>query len=191
MKKPAILLAALFTLPAIANAHTGAGSAHGFVHGFEHPILGLDHLLAMLAIGLWAAQTGGRALWAVPLTFVGTMAIGGALGMAGISLPFIEPGITLSVLLLGLMVAFAVRLPLAAAVPLVAGFAMLHGHAHGVEMPPDASGLTYVAGFLIATAALHIAGIGIGMGIQRAAKAPLVRATGAAIAIAGVALTVL
>lgn len=191
MKKPAILLAALFAVPAIANAHTGAAPAHGFVHGLEHPIFGIDHLLAMLAIGLWAAQTGGRARWAVPLAFVGTMAIGGALGMAGISLPLIEPGITLSVLLLGLMIAFAVRLPLAAAVPLVALFAVFHGHAHGAEMPAGVSGLTYAAGFLIATAALHVAGIGLGMGIQHAAKAPFVRATGAAIAIAGVALAVL
>lgn len=190
MKKPALLLAALFSLPAIANAHTGAGPTHGFFHGFEHPIFGLDHLLAMLAIGLWAAQIGGRALWAVPLTFVATMAVGGALGMAGISLPFIEPAITLSVLLLGLMIAFAVRLPLAAATPLVAIFAIFHGHAHGAEMPADVSGLAYAAGFLAATAALHAAGIGLGIAIQQTTRAAITRAAGAAIAVAGLAMFV-
>lgn len=185
MKKIALPLAAFLALPALAHAHTGAGSTHGFVHGLEHPIFGLDHLLAMIAVGLWAAQTGGRALWAVPATFVGVMALGGALGMAGVAVPFIEPGILTSVLLLGLLIAFAVRLPLAASMALVAVFAVFHGTAHGAEMPTDASGLAYATGFLLATAALHAAGIALGFGIKRATPAPLTRFAGAAIAVAG------
>ncbi len=189
MKNPTLPLAALLlALPTLAHAHTGAGSTHGLTSGFAHPILGLDHLLAMVAIGLWAAQTGGRALWAIPATFVGVMALGGALGIAGVAVPFIEPGILVSVLLLGLLIALAVRLPLAAALPLVGLFALFHGAAHGDEMPPDASGLTYAAGFLLATAALHAAGIGLGLGFNRLADAPLVRFAGAAIVVTGLTL---
>jgi len=189
MKKPALplaLLAALLALPAVAQAHPGHGLAQGFTPGFAHPLLGLDHELAMIAIGLWAAQAGGRALWAVPATFVGVMALGGALGMAHVPVPFIEPGIAASVLILGLLIAFAVRLPLAAAVPLVALFAIFHGHAHGAEMPETASSASYGIGFLLATAALHGAGIGMGILVQRFTVAPVIRFAGAAIAMAGI-----
>lgn len=186
MKKTAILLAALSALPAIANAHPGSGAAHGFSHGFQHPIFGLDHLLAMIAVGLWAVQTGGRAVWAIPLAFVGTMALGGAIGMADIPLPLIESGIATSVLLLGLLLVFAVRLPLAAATSLVALFAIFHGHAHGSEMPADASGVLYGAGFLLATIALHATGITLG--IRDVNRAPITRLAGAGVAMAGVAL---
>jgi urease accessory protein len=189
MKKltlPLATLAALLALPAAAHAHVGVGSTHGFAHGFEHPLFGLDHLLAMIAVGLWAAQVGGRALWAVPTTFVGVMALGGALGMMGVPVPFIEPGIAASVLILGLLIAFAVRMPLAAAVPLVGLFAIFHGHAHGAEMPENASGAAYAVGFMLATAALHGVGIGLGMAIQRFTAAPVIRFAGAAIAVAGV-----
>ncbi|HEY8900985.1 MAG TPA: HupE/UreJ family protein [Chthoniobacterales bacterium] len=189
MKKTALPLAtfaALLALPTVAHAHPGHGLAQGFAPGFSHPLIGLDHQLAMVAIGLWAAQAGGRAMWAVPATFVGVMALGGALGMMQVPVPFIEPGIAASVLILGLLIAFAVRMPLAAAVPLVGLFAIFHGHAHGAEMPENASGAAYAVGFMLATAALHGVGIGLGMAIQRFTAAPVIRFAGAAIAVAGV-----
>jgi urease accessory protein len=187
MKKIALPAAALLLLPSLAQAHPGHDAA-GFSHGFAHPFSGLDHLLAMLAVGLWAAQMGGRARWAVPATFVGVMALGGVLGMTGLHLPMVESGIAASVLVLGLLIALAARLPLAAAMPLVGLFAIFHGFAHGAEMPVNASGVEFAAGFVLATAALHAAGIALGMGIQRATPAPLVRFSGAAIAVAGVAI---
>ena len=186
MKKLALFLAALLLAPTLAHAHTGVGDTSGFTHGFEHPLFGLDHLLAMVAVGLWAAQIGGRALWAVPATFVSVMAVGGALGIAGVPVPFVEQGIATSVLLLGLLIALAVRMPLGFSVPLVALFAICHGHAHGAEMPATASGFQYAAGFMIATAALHCVGIGLGILIQRHTAAPVLRVAGAAIAVAGV-----
>lgn len=186
MKKFSLLLAALLLAPTLAQAHTGVGDTNGFAHGFGHPLTGLDHLLAMIAVGLWAAQIGGRALWAVPLSFVSVMAVGGVLGIAGVPVPFVEQGIATSVLLLGLMIAFAVRMPLGFSVPLVALFAICHGHAHGAEMPASASGLAYAVGFMIATAFLHCIGIGLGILIQRYTAAPVLRLAGAAIAVIGV-----
>ena len=177
--------------PAIASAHTGIGATTGFLHGFWHPIGGIDHVLAMVAVGLFAAQLGGRALWAVPATFVAVMAAGGALGMAGLALPAVEVGIALSVLVLGLVVLAGRRWPLGLAMALVAVFAVFHGHAHGSEMPVDASGLSYGLGFMLATALLHLAGIGLGIGLGRLAATEggrLTQASGAAIALAGVVL---
>jgi len=177
----AIAAFTLLLLPSLAHAHTG-GHATGFWHGAEHPVSGLDHILAMVAVGLWAAQLRGRALWAVPASFVGVMALGGVLGVAGIAMPFVEQGIVLSVLALGVLVAAAVRLPLAASVALGGLFAIFHGHAHGAEMPAAASGLTYGAGFVLATALLHLSGIGLGMLLQKSPKVQVVRFAGAAIA---------
>ena len=177
--------------PAIASAHTGIGATTGFLHGFWHPIGGIDHVLAMVAVGLFAAQLGGRALWAVPATFVAIMAAGGTLGMAGVALPAVEVGIALSVLVLGLVVLAGRRWPLGLAMALVAVFAVFHGHAHGSEMPVDASGLSYGLGFMLATALLHLAGIGLGIGLGRLAATEggrLIQASGAAIALAGVVL---
>ena len=177
--------------PAIASAHTGIGATTGFLHGFWHPIGGIDHVLAMVAVGLFAAQLGGRALWAVPATFVAIMAAGGTLGMAGVALPAVEVGIALSVLVLGLVVLAGRRWPLGLAMALVAVFAVFHGHAHGSEMPVDASGLSYGLGFMLATALLHLAGIGLGIGLGRLAATEggrLTQASGAAIALAGVVL---
>jgi urease accessory protein len=162
------LLVAIF--PAAALAHTGAGATSGFVHGFGHPISGIDHLLAMIMVGILAWQMGGRALWLVPTTFVAVMAIGGALGMAGVDVPFVETGIALSVIVLGAAVAFGVKPPVAAVVALVGVFAVFHGHAHGAEMPEDAGGLAYALGFMLATAALHAAGIGVGFLLGRASR---------------------
>jgi urease accessory protein len=130
--------------------------------GFVHPFTGLDHLLAMLAVGLWAAQLGARWTWAVPLAFVGSMALGGALGFAGVSLPFVEPMIAASVLVLGLVVAVGVRLRWSA-LGLVGIFAVFHGIAHAAEMPHEVSRLVYASGFVLATALLHAAGVGLGM----------------------------
>lgn len=189
MKKQLPLLLAVFSLaPALAHAHTGFGGSHGFSHGLEHPFFGLDHFLAMVAVGLWAAQVGGRALWAIPATFVSVMAIGGALGIAGLPVPMVEQGIATSVLLLGLFIALAVRMPLAFSIPVVALFAVCHGQAHGAEMPVNASGLAYAAGFLIATAVLHGAGIALGILTQQTATIRALRVAGAAIAVTGAAL---
>jgi urease accessory protein len=177
-------------LPTFAYAHVGAGAAGGFLHGVMHPAMGLDHVCAMVAVGLWAAQLGGRAIWAVPLTFVGVMALGGALGMAGVALPFAEQGIVLSVLMLGVLVAAAIRLPLGVSSTMVALFALCHGHAHGTEMPASLSAMAYASGFLLATATLHLLGILGGLGMQRAAQKRLLPVAGATIALCGVYLAV-
>lgn len=181
---PATLLAA--TSPALA--HTGVGDTHGFIHGFMHPIGGLDHVLAMVAVGLFAAHLGGRALWAVPAAFVTLMAVGGALGMNGVDVPYVEIGIGVSVVVFGAILAAGIALPVGLAMGLVGFFAIFHGHAHGAEMPQDATGAAYAAGFMIATALLHAAGVGLGMGAARFASTVAVRLGGAAMAAAGVGL---
>ncbi|OGA28252.1 MAG: urease accessory protein [Betaproteobacteria bacterium RIFCSPLOWO2_12_61_14] len=182
-----VVLGAL--LPTFAHAHVGLGEAGGFLHGLTHPTSGLDHVCAMLAVGLWAAQTGGRSIWAVPLTFVGVMALGGALPMLGIGLPFVERGILLSVLLLGVLIAASVRLPLWLGSGMVGLFALWHGHAHGAEMPALASGIDYALGFMLATALLHVIGIAFGLGMQRRAREHVIRAAGASIALCGMYLS--
>jgi urease accessory protein len=182
-------LAAIFaSIPALASAHTGVGSTAGFIHGFSHPISGIDHILAMVAVGIFAANLGGRALWAVPLTFMALMAAGGAIGIAGMPLPFVEIGIGLSIIVLGLLVAVRVEWPVASAMVLVGLFAMFHGHAHGTEMPVDVSGAAYAIGFVTATGLLHLAGIAIGLGIAATGgrySHRITQAGGAAVAIAG------
>ncbi|WP_435626682.1 HupE/UreJ family protein [Candidatus Ferrigenium straubiae] len=178
-------------MPSLAYAHTGIGDASGFLHGLAHPAGGLDHVCAMLAVGLWAAQTGGRSLWAVPLTFVGVMALGGALPMLSIGLPFVEQGIVLSVLLLGVLIAASIRLPLWLAGSMVGLFALWHGQAHGAEVPAWASGMSYALGFALATASLHAAGIAFGLGMQRhRLHERFVRLTGSGIALCGIYLAV-
>jgi len=146
-------LAALAALaPTLAFAHPGvAGHTHGFLHGFSHPIGGIDHILAMVAVGIFAANLGGRALWAVPLTFMGFMAVGGTLGILGVPLPFVEVGIAMSIVVLGIAVAVNWDWPVTAAMAMVGLFAVFHGHAHGTEMPLDASGAAYAAGFVAAS----------------------------------------
>lgn len=195
MEHRALLRLTLATLvasvPSAAFAHTGVGDTAGFSHGFWHPITGLDHVLAMVMVGVLAWQLGGRALWLVPGTFVLVMALGGALGTAGVTVPYVEVGIALSVVALGAMVAFGVRLPLAAAMAVAGLFAVFHGHAHGAEMPESAAGLAYGLGFMLATALLHAAGVGIGflIGWLGAKQGPVVvRSTGATTALAGVAI---
>lgn len=174
-----------------AFAHTGHGDASGFTHGFMHPVGGLDHVLAMVAIGLYAALLGKRALWLVPAAFVAVMALGAAAGVAGYPLPYVEIGIALSVVMLGLAVALRINLPSLAAMALVSSFAIFHGHAHGTEMPQNLSGYEYAAGFLLATALLHCAGIVLGLLVGRLSETSgrrFAQATGGAIALAGLAL---
>jgi len=163
------LLATAFVLaPTLAFAHPGLlGHTHDLASGFVHPFSGLDHILAMVAVGLFAAQLGGRALWAVPASFVGMMAAAGVAGMSGIALSLTETGIALSVIVLGGAVALRLALPVAAATALVGFFAIFHGYAHGLETPETASGLLYGLGFVAATAALHALGIGLGLALGR------------------------
>jgi urease accessory protein len=184
-------LAACVLAPSLAFAHTGIGQTVGFAHGFTHPVSGLDHVLAMILVGVLAWQLGGRALWLVPTTFVSVMAIGGALGMMGISVPFVEAGIAFSVIVLGAVVALGIRAPLAIAAGVVGLFAIFHGHAHGSEMPAAAAGIAYAAGFMLATSVLHIAGIAIGYLIGKISEqqgAIVMRSAGAIAAVAGIGL---
>jgi len=186
----AALLLVTATAPTLAHAHMGVGETSGLLHGLSHPFLGIDHLAAMVAVGLWAAQRGGRAIWMVPLTFVTVMLMGGAMGIAGVPVPLVEPGIVASLLVLGVLIAAAVRLPLAAASLLVALFAVFHGYAHGVETPETASGLTYGVGFITATAILHACGIGLALLARQWGSTRLVRYAGGATAALGVYLSV-
>jgi urease accessory protein len=182
---------AAFLAPTAALAHVGVGNSSGFMHGFMHPLRGLDHQLAMILVGVFAYQLGGRALWLVPLTFVSVMALGGFLGVAGIPVPFVEIGIALSVIMLGAVVAFGVKAPLAVAMGAVGLFAIFHGHAHGSEMPLDASGFEYGIGFMLATAALHAVGIFIGFLIGVSGRTfgnNVYRLAGGLASVAGVAL---
>jgi urease accessory protein len=188
--RAAIAVAAVAASSGGALAHTGAEHALSFASGFQHPLTGLDHMLAMVAVGLWAGLNGGRALWAWPVAFVGVMVLGGALGIAGIALPLVESGILASVVVLGLLVLMAVRLPVAIGAALVAAFALLHGHAHGAELPGDAAAATYAAGFAIATTVLHAIGLGVAHLAGSASGLLLVRGAGALVAAAGVALAV-
>ncbi len=186
--------AALLTLAATAaQAHTGIGAADGFGYGFAHPLGGLDHVLAMVAVGLFAAQLGGRALWLVPLSFIAMMIAGGSLAVAGFGLPLVEIGIALSVVAFGLAVAAGFRLPALAAMALVGFFASFHGYAHGAEMPDSISGFDYATGFVLATALLHAAGIAIGIAAEKLGHAfghPALRTAGSQIAFAGAALLI-
>jgi urease accessory protein len=191
MYRRALLPTMLLFLSSAAQAHTGVGDTNGFSHGFLHPVGGIDHVLVMVAVGLFAVHLGGRALWLVPLSFVSMMIAGGALGTAGVGLPFVDIGIGLSVVMLGIAVAFGVNLPTAAAMAMVGLFAIFHGHAHGAEMPESVSGLGYAAGFVIATATLHGCGIGLGLLLGKLSEAQEIRISrlaGSAMALAGLAI---
>ncbi len=180
-----ILASASLAGPALA--HTGAGAVHGFGAGLLHPLTGVDHLLAMVAVGLWAGLTGGRARLAYPLAFVAMMLAAGWWGMSGASLPGVEAGIAVSIVILGLAIVVRATPPLAAGAAACAIFAIFHGHAHGAELPEGASGPGYAAGFVIATAGLH--GAGLVLAAQLARYAPMVaRALGGGLVLAGVAI---
>lgn len=177
--------ALLLVAAAPAWAHEQAGQAAGFLAGLMHPVSGLDHVLAMVAVGLWGVQLGASAIWLLPVTFPLVMAVGGFLGLVGVPLPGVEVGIAASAILLGAMVALQARPPLALAALLVAAFAVFHGHAHGTELPEGQSGLMYSVGFVVATGLLHAAGIGIGLVHRWSAGRIALRGAGAAVGLAG------
>ena len=178
--------ALLFLLIAApAHAHVEKGSAAGFLAGLRHPVTGLDHVIAMVCVGLWGAQLGPPAVWLLPVTFPLVMAFGGFLGLVGVPLPGVEVGIALSAILLGLAVAREAEPPLWAAAALVAFFAIFHGHAHGTELPPGQSGILYSIGFVIATGCLHATGIAIGLVHRWGAGRVALRVAGVLVALAG------
>jgi len=181
---PTLLLLLLWSTR--AHAHILGDASGGFVSGFEHPISGLDHILAMVSVGLWGAQLGAPAIWALPVTFPMVMAFGGMLGLMGVPLPGTEVGIALSAIGLGAVVATEARPPLIFAALLVGFFAIFHGHAHGTELPPEQSALLYSMGFVIATGGLHAVGIGIGVVHRWTWGRYLLRAAGAVVAMGGV-----
>jgi urease accessory protein len=166
MRRLPIILASLL-FPTAAFAHPDISHAAGLLHGFEHPLGGVDHILAMVAVGVFAFVLGGRALLLVPLSFVGMMTVGFMLGANGINLPFVELGIALSSVVIGGAAALGRPMPMAGAMTLVGVFAIFHGHAHGAEMPADVGGALYVAGFIAATALLHLIGIAVALGVSK------------------------
>lgn len=181
----AALLSILVVAP--ASAHTGEGLTGGFLSGFAHPITGWDHVVAMVAVGLWGAFLGRPAIWILPVVFPLVMALGAAAGVAGIPLPQVETGIALSAVVLGLVVALALRAPIWIAAIIVGFFGVFHGYAHGTELPDSANPFAFAVGFVIATGLLHVLGIAFGLLTRWPAGTVAVRAGGAAIAVAGVA----
>jgi urease accessory protein len=171
--------------PAAAFAHVRGGEAVGFTSGVLHPVSGLDHVLAMIAVGLWGAQLGAPAVWLLPVTFPMVMAFGGMLGLMGVAIPGIEVGIALSAIGLGVAVCCEARPKLWVAALLVGVFAIFHGHAHGTELPPGANGLLYSIGFVMATGLLHATGIGIGLVHRWPTGQIALRGAGALVALAG------
>ena len=188
-----LVTVALLLAPSVAFAHPGHGEGGSLLAGFIHPFSGIDHLLAMTAVGLFAANLGGRALWAVPATFVAMMALGGVFGAAGVSLPFAETAIALSVLVFGFVIFSGMTPPVLAAMALVGIFAIFHGHAHGTEMPVGGSGVVYGIGFMVATTLLHGFGITLGLAIRWFDDVPrrrAMQACGVAIALIGAGITI-
>lgn len=182
-----VALAVTLLTASVANAHEVTGSAGGFLSGFTHPLLGWDHVAAMVAVGLWGALLGLPAIWVLPVVFPLIMAGGAVLGIVGVPIPAVEIGIATSAVVLGAMVAFAARPPLWVAIVLVGAFAVFHGYAHGAELPAGTAAAVYVVGFVVSTGLLHLVGIGIGLlGKWHWGRAS-VRAAGGAIALAGVA----
>ena len=182
MKTKIGLVLLLLALPSVVQAHE-VGNSGGFMSGLSHPVLGLDHLLAMISVGILSAQMGGRAVWTVPSAFVGVMLVGGLMGIYGIPLFSVELGIALSVMVLGIAIAADKRLPMLFAMIAVGFFALFHGHAHGTEMPELADPALYALGFIIGTALIHIVGVGIGLISKTVSFGPqLLRYVGAGIA---------
>jgi urease accessory protein len=181
---PAAACLAMLAAPS-AFAHVGAGEAYGFLTGFLHPLSGLDHVLAMVAVGLWGAQLGTPAIWVLPLAFPLVMAAGALLGFVGVHIPGVEFGIAASAIVLGTAVALELRPALTVAALIVGAFAIFHGHAHGTELPAGQSALLYSIGFVIATGGLHALGIGIGTVHRRPWGRKLLRAAGTAVTAGG------
>jgi len=186
-----VLAVALAMQAGIALAHSaGHGEVAGFTSGFLHPLLGMDHLLAMVAVGLWGAFLGAPAIWVLPVVFPMVMAFGGVLGLAGVPLPGVEVGVAASAIVLGLMVASAARPPLIVAAVIVGLFAIFHGHAHGTELPDAGNALTYSLGFVVSTGLLHVGGIAFGLLVRWPAGRIAVRVAGGMIGLAGVVFMV-
>jgi len=184
-------LVLLLIIPSVAMAHTGVGDASGFMHGFSHPIYGVDHLLAMVAVGLWAVQIGGRATWIVPSAFVAVMIVGGVFGFSDVTIPFIESGILASILIMGILIAGAFRLPMLISVFIVGFFAMFHGYAHGAEMPVSIGAVSYSLGFALSTAIIHSVGIASGLGLRQLNFEKVARYAGGAIMLSGLYLAMI
>jgi urease accessory protein len=182
------MLVCLLALPGIAFAHPGPHHALDLWAGLVHPFTGLDHLLAMIAVGICAAGFDRKAMWVLPAAFPIAMTAGAALGFAAIQLPLIEPMIAISVVVLGLAVAAGVRLPVTAGAGMIALFAIFHGYAHGFEAPVNGAILGYAAGFICATVSLHLVGVAVGMWFARANRAMVRRISGSFIALTGAAL---
>jgi len=182
-------LAALMVLASSSPsfAHTEGGAGGGFISGFTHPILGWDHVVAMVAVGLWGAFLKKPAIWLLPVVFPVVMAMGGALGVVGVPVPAVEAGIAASAIVLGAMIAFALKPPLPVAAVIVGAFAVFHGHAHGTELPEAANAIAYSVGFVIATGMLHLGGIAFGLLVRWPQGRIAVRAAGGVIALVGVA----
>ncbi|MDQ0561515.1 urease accessory protein [Rhizobium mesoamericanum] len=180
-----LVFTALLYSTGVAEAHVGTGGASGFIAGFLHPITGLDHVVAMIAVGLWGAQLGKPAIWMLPITFPLVMAFGGFLGLLGVPMPGVEIGIALSGVLLGAAVLTETRPPLFAAAILVGVFAIFHGYAHGAELPLGENALFFSLGFVIATGLLHAVGIVIGLLYQWPWGKITVRAAGGAVGAVG------
>lgn len=179
------LIIVLLLIPSLVSAHTGTGSHNGWLHGFTHPLSGLDHVLAMIAVGLWAAQMGSRIIWLIPLIFAAVMGLGGLLGIITLPMAFAEYGIMLSLLVLGALLACQKHLPLSASIILVGLFALSHGYAHGSEMPHSISIFSYAAGFMLATMLLHLCGIGLALMARNFASVSWIRFGGIMIACYG------
>ncbi len=186
-RAPLLLTLMTFGLATPAFAHTEGGIAGGFISGFSHPILGWDHVVAMVAVGLWGAFLERRATWLLPVVFPLVMSVGGAMGVVGLPLPAVETGIAASAIVLGCMIAFAVRPPLPVAAVIVGAFAIFHGHAHGTELPESSNAIAYSVGFVLATGMLHLAGIGFGFLIRYPKGRVAVRLAGGLIALVGLA----
>ncbi|HCI52410.1 MAG TPA: urease accessory protein UreJ [Gallionella sp.] len=183
-----IFLPVLLVMPEFAQAHTGIGEFSGLAHGMLHPFSGLDHLVAMIAVGLWAAQSGGRALWLAPTVFVLVMAMGGQLGMSVNPLYLNEAGILASLLVLGTLIAASIRLPLFLSLALVGLFALFHGYAHGAELPHSVSALSYMLGFMLSTAMLHFAGVLMATLLAKNGGSYVLRLAGLLIAVFGLCI---
>jgi urease accessory protein len=185
-----LILASALISPVTVLAHNPTGVAGGFASGFMHPLTGIDHILAMVAVGIWGAQLGAPAIWALPVAFPLVMSVGGAMGVRGVPLVGVDIGIAASALLLGLMIFSEARPPLAAAALLVGFFAIFHGYAHGAELPHAANPLAYGVGFVIATGMLHVSGIGLGLVHRWPTGARALRLVGGGISLAGLFLLV-
>ena len=180
------IAALCLTACGLVHAHEGEGIAGGFASGFMHPILGWDHVAAMIAVGLWGAFLGSPSIWILPVVFPLVMAIGGAMGVMGIPIPAVETGIAASALILGAMVLFAIRPPIWVAAIIVGAFAIFHGHAHGTELPGAANAIAYSVGFVIGTGLLHLVGIVFGLLDRLPSGKYAIQAGGGVIALAGI-----